>query len=476
LSSHAALKTMVLRDLEISRGLAWWPLVVGYAGLAGLLLPYRPVASAAVVGTALTHGLLARFRDAPLREVLLVSTLLVCGMVDWPRSAHFGAITGSGILTIVAAISLSLGWLLAPRNLTKAMPWPVVALVGFVAWVVLSFAYHPPSAAGLQNALVWIAFVATAGTMVVAVRARLAFSTTVMKAIAVSSGMALLLYFGSIARGGLDSHAVIDPRSFALFALIPVGCGLAWYRANHRRLGLVVAAVATLLILLSLSRLAFVAALVLWGIATLNPTTIRGKLRFIAAIALAGVTLYGAVTYIKPLHDRFYRGQIVQVQTGVPGVAQFNVNLEGRLELWTTTWDSYVQSPIIGHGAGAADDLITRTYGSGAGHPHSDYLRLLNDYGVVGFAFWIIGFLLCLKETLRNWVRALRAHDGSELYHLAAFLAFVGVGLGMSTDNVMIYLPVMVPVGALLGVSLVMIPQQLGLPENADALPMLMGE
>ena len=187
-------------------------------------------------------------------------------------------------------------------------------------------------------------------------------------------------------------------------------------KIRHRRIH-----VGNTLILLSLSRLAFVTALVLWGIATLDPSHTRGRIRFLIAIIVATVTVYAAITYIKPLHDRFYQGEIVQVKTGVPGVAAFSVNLEGRRELWATTWDSYLQSPVLGHGAGASDDLITRTYGSGAGHPHDDYLRILNDYGSIGFAFWILGYLACLRATFRNWTRSLKFHHDESAYHCRPF-------------------------------------------------------
>jgi O-antigen ligase len=183
----------------------------------------------------------------------------------------------------------------------------------------------------------------------------------------------------------------------------------------------------------------------------------RGRVRFIFGAIVAAIAVYAAVTYIPPLHERFYHGQIVQVQTGVPGVAQFNVNLEGRLELWTTTWDSYLTSPLIGHGAGASDDLITRTYGSSAGHPHDDYLRLLNDYGAIGLALWAVAYFACLQTTFRYWVRSVRIGSSeAAVYHLSASLALIAVGAGMITDNVMIYLPIMLPVGALVGLSLLL--------------------
>ncbi len=118
--------------------------------------------------------------------------------------------------------------------------------------------------------------------------------------------------------------------------------------------------------------------------------------------------------------------------------------------------------PWIGHGVGSADDLINRVYSTAVGHPHNDYLRLLHDYGLLGTCLWGIGYALLLMRTWRAWhvstvtKREGRTHDSSsELrIHAAAFLALVGVAIAMITDNAIVYMYVIGPLGVLVGLSL----------------------
>ena len=92
-----------------------------------------------------------------------------------------------------------------------------------------------------------------------------------------------------------------------------------------------------------------------------------------------------------PFHDRFITGD-VKSYNGV------GIRLSGRNKLWGTTWTSAQTSPIIGHGAGSSDALITNTFVN-AGHPHNDYLRLLNDYGLVGLLLGCLGaFSSCVPH------------------------------------------------------------------------------
>ncbi|MGH3430023.1 MAG: O-antigen ligase family protein, partial [Terriglobales bacterium] len=153
----------------------------------------------------------------------------------------------------------------------------------------------------------------------------------------------------------------------------------------------------------------------------------------------------------------FYTGDLVHVNLGAFGasVGTVTLNSEGRGELWATTWDSFLTSPLIGHGAGNSDELITRIYGSVDGHPHNDYLRLLNDYGVIGLGLWTWAYLALFRATSRAWRLAVSmGKRRAELFHLSATLALITLGLTMITDNVMIYLYIMAPIGILVGMSI----------------------
>jgi O-antigen ligase len=212
-----------------------------------------------------------------------------------------------------------------------------------------------------------------------------------------------------------------------------------------------------LLILLSLSRIAFFSALVIMCLTWFSPRSAGSWLRFLGVLLATIAIGYLAIQDIGPLHSRFYTGDVQSIGGGLA------VNLEGRSQIWATTWDSYLTSPWFGHGVGSADNLITRVYGGSVGHPHNDYLRILHDYGLVGLVMWVIGFVWLLRRTWRAWHRGPRggAHDEPDRVsarerrvHAASCLALVGLALSMITDNPLDYLFVLAPIGVLVGFSL----------------------
>jgi O-antigen ligase len=427
--------------------------VAGYAAVIGALVPYRPDVATAVAFTAGLAALGVALRQWHPTDAAITALLMVAATIGLPRAIQIGPVTAGGVITIATALALPLGWLLVPRTTAGRIPLPLYPLLVFVGWTLLSFAYHRPTVDGFQNVLVWVAFVGAILSSVAASRRDFLFPRRALRALGAASILALGLYAGSVAEGGFSSNAVVAPREVALFLLVGLGCGLAWYRSSQRRLALVGAALGTGLILAGLSREAFATAVVLWGVAALDPTHTRGRIRFAFAIITGCTVMYLAVQYIAPLHHRFYTGDLVHVNLGAFGTV--TINSEGRSELWRTTWDSFLTSPLIGHGAGGADALITKVYGSTDGHPHNDYLRLLNDYGVAGFALWIWAYLTALWATGRAWHTAIASNSrGSEIVHLAATLSLIALGLTMITDNVMIYLYVMAPVGVLVGISI----------------------
>ncbi len=164
-------------------------------------------------------------------------------------------------------------------------------------------------------------------------------------------------------------------------------------------------------------------------------------------------SFYLAVTYYRPLHDRFYSGD-------VHSVAGYSINTEGRSTAWRIVWDRYQTSPIFGHGAGDSD-IVVRAETHQDGHPHNDYLRILDDSGIVGFVLWISAYLTMIWKTRR-------AVDQSAAQPVrAAFLALIGIGVVMMFDNPLIYIQIMGPLGIIIGVALAL--QRA--PTSPNALP-----
>ena len=177
------------------------------------------------------------------------------------------------------------------------------------------------------------------------------------------------------------------------------------------------------------------------------PTQSEGassSVRFVLVGFVVATVVAVVVAKVHALNVRFFQGDL-QSLGGV------SVNVTGRNVLWRHAWDAFLQSPIIGHGAGSADNLIV-ALGVGASHPHNDYLRFLDDFGAVGFLLWIIGTLAVLRHLWLGWRRSTSSEE-RQLYG-TAFLGLFGLSCAMATDNAVIYLFVMAPLGAVMGLAM----------------------
>jgi O-antigen ligase len=433
--------------------IAWYAITAFVASLTALGTARAVTYGAGIVGVAAVSTCLVYVRRRQLLEVILLGAVVSSASVDFPRNIHFGAANGGAVLTVLFALLLPMSALLGGHHSTRDLYPPLAGMGLFLLWVAGSLLYHSPSTDGVQNLLVWVAFTGMILSTAVAVRRRPQFASALLGVVVGSGGLACFLYLLSVARSGLGSDAIVSPRAFALYALVLVSCGLGLYRSGRQR-GIWLALAATLVIMLSLSRLAFATALVLCVAGSLDLSSFRGWTRLAIRAFGASLILAAAVEYIPALHHKFFHGQLVSVG-GLPLVGALSVNVNGRLDLWESTWRSFLTSPLIGHGAGASEILIDRLYGQGAGQPHNDYLRLLNDYGAVGFALWVVGFGQLLSGPLAR----LRGYSGvprgvRPAIHRSALLALAAVAFAMLTDNVLIYLPILLPVGALVGLSL----------------------
>ena len=150
-----------------------------------------------------------------------------------------------------------------------------------------------------------------------------------------------------------------------------------------------------------------------------------------------------AVTFWAPLHDRFAQGDVSL------SVAGIDVNAEGRTQVWTVLWSGVQNEPLTGHGPGSASAL-SLTIDPAFDNPHNDYLRILYDFGIVGFA-------LLAWSSMRSagLLRHARTSSHDSIPAGAALNAGLAVLITMATDNPLDYPFVMIPLGALIGLGLV---------------------
>ncbi len=428
----------------------WLAAALAAAGL-GVLVNRSPRAALAALILLALVAAGSQVMRLPATMIFAGSVVLSSALVDLPGRVQPGRFTVNAGLTVayafVGAVTLALSPTAAMRETTRLLR----PFVGLLILALVSLAWGTPSIAGIQTILVLFVFIASVFWGIRVSSSESSPGRFAGKVFGLGSIVALVLYAGSLVQGGLGGGAVIGNRSFALFALFGVAWGAAGWRYGAR-FGRPLALVSGLFILLSLSRIAFAAALIMLCLAWLNPRTFGGWVRFVIGVAATLGVGYLAIKEIAPLHDRFYSGDVKPIGGG------FSVNVEGRSEVWSTTWHSYLTSPWIGHGVGSADNLITHVYSAAVGHPHNDYLRLLHDYGLLGACLWAIGYASLLTRTWRSWhaARVSRTADSSpeSRVHAAAFLALIGVAVAMVTDNAIVYLHVMGPLGVLVGLSL----------------------
>jgi O-antigen ligase len=373
------------------------------------------------------------------RFIILV--LLLLGCVDALGFVDLGTrFSGQGFLTILYAIA-AWGLLLGSGRISKTglkALWPFIALV---VWALTTLFWYEPSVNGIQNIVCLACFIGLA-----LLTAGLAETEGIQPSIDafVRYGIwcAAAAYAWCLWREGFGAGETIGARSFGIAALF----GVAWY-ASKWRAGNRWAFLLTVALLaeigVSLSRVALVSGLAMLTLARVS-ASLKGWLWGLLSLALAITSFWWMFNNIDPLREHFLSGDL-RLRVGDTAI-----NVSGRANLWQTTYDSFLESPWVGKGAGSSAHLILNRFRT-IGHPHNEYLRVLHDYGIVGLGLWILGWVRILRQTwaqARFSERSLRADAHLQL---AAFLASLGICLMMITDNPMTYVFAMAPLGVFVG-------------------------
>jgi O-antigen ligase len=331
----------------------------------------------------------------------------------------------------------------------------------FVAWATIRLV-ETPTSTGLQNLLVWFIFPATIG--VVFARSQPGTFDRIYPAWKLLALIAGLIYLVEAARGGLDVNGF--PYSargagwlalFALVVIIPITVARKTSKLPVVFLVLVIGA--------SLSRtpmaIAGVLVVLVYAIRPFRgrpPARSRIVARFIGAAIVLGGSAFLLVTRVPAIRDRFTNGD----GYSVGGV---EINSSGRDVLWALTIQQWKTAPWLGHGPGAAEIMITSHFPGTISHPHNEYLRLLDDTGIVGLTLWGLGMLLLLQRAVRD---ILRTKDmGNRALHIAALLSIVVLLLGSITDNLTISIYCVMIAGSVVGLSARARQDEFALPANA---------
>jgi O-antigen ligase len=120
---------------------------------------------------------------------------------------------------------------------------------------------------------------------------------------------------------------------------------------------------------------------------------------------------------------------ILAFQDALVSVAVDPESFTGRGAIWSAMWSMFLDKPIIGYGYssifGVGDSSPWQQYASGwvsqVAHGHNGYLELATSVGVVGFALFLMAFVVA---PLRDFLR-MSLNDNAFVAVLTSIFAFV---------------------------------------------------
>ncbi len=408
-----------------------------------------PLSLAAEGGRSLAcaHAVSARFRpaDAPLPvavQGLVLAILFASGLIDLSRSIPLGPVTSQALLTLIYFVAGLVLLLLTPVRRTP-VPWNTLPLVLFWFWAASSLAWTPDLRGGIQNIVVVGAMLVVLLLVEATTANNIAFAFWLEKHLFRSQLLAVSIYAASVAWFGPTTNEIFAARSFALFALLGVAHNLARWRYGARS-GLAWAVAITLLIGIGQSRLALGIAIVLFPLAQIPTRKATRTLKMVLVLGAVCAASYWGFLYSEGLQQRFLSGD-VSLKLG-----PVTINGSGRTAFWRVTTESFQESPLVGKGAGSAEALIESFFPE-SGHPHSDYLRVAHDYGLVGLTLWLAALLSIFIALWRSWRQADRCDRNIARLQLTAMLSLVAFALEMTMENAMVYVFVAAPFGLIAG-------------------------
>jgi len=319
-------------------------------------------------------------------------------------------------------------------------------LILVTCWIFLSFLWSDQFSIGSQNALVFFTFAAFLFLSLRYAGFVADLPLRVARLLEISTVVAASLYGLSVAWWGLGTDVIWGNRTFAMFSLLGLGWFLAGWR-HGRRSFLWISIGVSLIIALSLSRAAFLVATLLYPVSQLLGTGWKRFARTAVALIVCSGILILSLQVLEPFRGRFTGGGSLD-DILASNAAMYT---SGRVNLWTQTFASALESPWIGKGAGSASAFVAATFGD-IEHPHNDYLRVFHDYGAVGLFLFLVSLMYLIRACWRNWSGAVDVFEAR--LGLASLLGLLSAVMMMLTDNTLDYVFVMAPLGVLVGTAL----------------------
>lgn len=281
------------------------------------------------------------------------------------------------------------------------------------------------------------------------------------------TGSRLVLWEEGYSQYWMDDRAsgpLFCPNHFAGAMTLALSLGLGWawtpgLGATRRLVGGLASGVALVGVWLSRSRaggvvaLTVLAASLLWG--PQGPALRRKRVRWIAlatlAAALAGAVLVGR-SYFRRFDEFLRPDDVASHRVPSAGMIFRRIRESSRGQMIEGTLRAWRMDPVWGIGPGMHAHIWPHVAASPDGdrergiwpsylnnyfhsyEAHSDWLQLLEEYGLIGFALVLIPTVLVM-EVLRGRLRFTREHAGDEnaakirAAQLSGILAIVAMGL-----------------------------------------------
>jgi len=227
-----------------------------------------------------------------------------------------------------------------------------------------------------------------------------------------------------------------NPRLYATYGVMAVCLMFAIQIRNRIRLPIISLIYASIVV--SQSRTALAGALVVGALGFVFISS-RPWLASLGIFAVASA-IFAITLNLPTISSRMSPSSIT-----TPGSP---IDDSGRIVVWRAVIESFTGSPVVGQGAGSGQTVALAS-DFPLEHPHSEYLRVLHDGGIIGAVLVGIALILMLVM-LRPRRNGVPSHP-----HIVGGFLLLCAGMAMGTiENFLVFPSLMWPGAVIIGLAL----------------------
>lgn len=161
------------------------------------------------------------------------------------------------------------------------------------------------------------------------------------------------------------------------------------------------------------------------------------SLPIIAGVLIAGVM---AVFFIPSLHQKMFKDSSTNIEQFKSGsVSMDDVNTNARAAMWKHLEDKfYKEHELTGSGTGSVQQYMYNNYVfGGLKVPHSDFVQMRCDNGLIGFVLYVMITLLVFYDCFKT--HHTTNNTGVQICSILAGSSMMGVFVTLYSDNAVNY-------------------------------------